>query len=152
MARTTMLMGLLLVTSLAPRAAAAQTPGDSAAIRQAALDYIEGWFAGDTARMHRAIAPELRKRILVVDDKTGLRWVDDMGSSKLLWGTARAYGRQIPESERLTDVTILDVFGNAASVRIDAGPWIDYLHLARFTEGWRILNVLWERRPGSGGS
>lgn len=123
---------------------------DSAAVRQAALDYIEGWFAGDSLRMARALAPELRKRILVMDEETGRRWIDDMGVSKLLWGTARGFGAEVPAAERRTEVEILDLFGNAASVRVDAGPWIDYLHVVKLDDGWRIINVLWERRQEGG--
>jgi hypothetical protein len=34
---------------------------DSAAIRQTALDYIEGYYSGDAVRMERAIHPDLNK-------------------------------------------------------------------------------------------
>src|SRR5262249_46471729 len=33
-----------------------------AAIKQTALDYIEGWYEGDAERMERAVHPELAKR------------------------------------------------------------------------------------------
>jgi hypothetical protein len=39
--------------------AAAET---TAAIRQAAVDYIEGWYTGDADRMERALHPDLAKR------------------------------------------------------------------------------------------
>lgn len=124
----------------------AQAPPDSARIRATALDYIEGWYTGDAERMERAVHPELVKRILVEDPRTGRPWIDTMGKGKLVEGTRAAYGEEIPEAERRTDVTILDVFGDAASVRIDAGPWVDYLHMVRWPErGWVIVNVLWER-------
>jgi hypothetical protein len=35
---------------------------DEDAIRAVALDYFEGWFAGDVTRMERALHPELVKR------------------------------------------------------------------------------------------
>jgi Putative lumazine-binding len=41
---------------------------------------------------------------------------------------------------------VLDVFGCAASVRVDATGWVDYLHLIQTATGWKIINVLWERR------
>jgi hypothetical protein len=31
-------------------------------------------------------------------------------------------------------------------VRVDAGEWIDYMHLARWSGEWKIINVLWELR------
>ena len=50
--------------------------------------------------------------------------------------------------ERRQDVTVLDVFENAASVKVVAAGWIDYLHLARCNGRWLIVNVLWELEPG----
>lgn len=38
------------------------------------------------------------------------------------------------------------MFGRAATVRIDASGWVDYLHLIQTAAGWKIINVLWERR------
>jgi hypothetical protein len=133
-------------------AARAQTPvdsaSDSAAIRQAALDYIEGWYGGDAARMERALHPELAKRIVRADSAGG-DWIASMGASQLVAGSRAGFGREVPPAERKTLVTILDVFGNTASAKIDAGPWIDYLHLARVNGSWVIVNVLWEMVPGA---
>jgi hypothetical protein len=42
---------------------------DQAAIKQAALDYIEGWYGGDDERMERALHSELAKRIVRTNDK-----------------------------------------------------------------------------------
>lgn len=44
-------------------------------------------------------------------------------------------------------MTVLDVFENAASVKVVATEWIDYLHVARFNGRWVIVNVLWELKP-----
>jgi len=56
--------------------------------------------------------------------------------------------RPVPEEAWQDEVTILDIFENVASVRVDATQWIDYLHLARWNGEWKIVNVLWEMRPG----
>lgn len=45
------------VPAVAATPAQAQTAADSAAIRTAALDYIEGWYDGDAARMERSLHP-----------------------------------------------------------------------------------------------
>src|SRR5439155_1374277 len=58
----TALVGLAAIL-LPTHPLAAQTAADSAGIRQAALDYIEGWYAGDADRMARAVHPELATRI-----------------------------------------------------------------------------------------
>jgi hypothetical protein len=37
----------------------------------------------------------------------------------------------------------------AASARIDASSWVDYLQLAKWRGRWVIINVLWELKPRS---
>ena len=69
-----------------------------------------------------------------------------MGASRLVDGTARGGGRETPVAERRSDVRILDIFQNTASVRVDAGGWIDYMHVVKWKGRWMILNVLWENR------
>jgi Putative lumazine-binding len=140
-----LLMVAALGFALTAMPAVAQTAADSAGIRQAALDYIEGWYSGDADRMARALHPELAKRIMNVDS-LGRPWIGDQGATQLVQGTRMAYGTRIPADRRRTDVKVLDIFQNAASARIDAGGWIDYLHLVKWRGRWVILNVLWEIR------
>lgn len=142
---------VLLSLALAP-AVRAQSAADSAGVREAALDYIEGWYRGDAKRMERAVHPELVKRIYLTDPKLGVSWVEDTGAGKLVASTANGGGSGTPVGERRADVRILDIFRNAASVKVDAADWVDYLHLVRTKDGWKILNVLWElREPYRGG-
>ncbi len=60
---------------------------------------------------------------------------------------ARA-GRPTPEAERQQDVAVLDVFENAASVKVVAATWIGYLHMVKWNGRWMIVNVLWEMKHG----
>jgi hypothetical protein len=62
-------------------------------------------------------------------------------------GVRTGYGKNTPKEKQQKDVTILDVFGNAASVKIVASDWIDYLHIGKFNGRWVIINVLWEMKP-----
>jgi putative lumazine-binding protein len=126
----------------------AQTPvsdGDKAAITQTALDYLEGWYAGDAERMERALHPELAKRIVRTNPQ-GSR-LDQMGAMTLVQYTRRGGGKNTPKEKQQKDVVILDVFENAASVKAVASDWIDYLHVAKFNGKWVIVNVLWELKP-----
>ena len=141
---------VLLLLIGGPVPARAQTPQDSLGIRHAALDYIEGWYAGDGDRMARALHPELAKRIMV-SDTLGNVWISGMGATQLVRGTRAGGGTRTPAAERRTEVRILDIFQNAASAHIDAGGWIDYLHLVKWRGQWVILNVLWEVRQSAGG-
>jgi hypothetical protein len=140
---------IILVVILTPAPAAAQSAQDSAAISSTALDYIDGWWSGDAQRMASALHPELVKRIRGADPNTGREWIDDQGASRLVRGAARGGGRETPRADRRSDVRILDIFHNTASVRVDAGAWVDYMHMVRWGGRWVILNVLWEMRKPS---
>lgn len=120
--------------------------GDKAAIKAAALDYIEGWYEGNAERMERALHPDLAKRIVHTNDK-GQSRLDQMSAVTLVQGTRRGFGKNTPKEEQIKEVTVLDAFQNAASVKIIAADWIDYLHIAKFNGRWVIVNVLWELKP-----
>lgn len=123
----------------------AEEAADREAIRQTALDYIEGYYEGNGERMERALHPELAKRIVMT--REGLSMLQNMGSSQLIAGTKIGGGKNTPKDKQRKEVKVLDVFGNAASVRIDATDWVDYLHVAKWNGRWVIVNVLWELRP-----
>lgn len=118
---------------------------DKTAITNTALDYIEGWYSGDAERMERALHPDLAKRIVMTRD--GRSQLQQMSAMGLVQGVKRGGGKQTPPEKQQKDVTILDVFENAASVKVVASDWIDYLHIAKFNGRWVIVNVLWELKP-----
>lgn len=136
-------------------AASAQAPAptpsanpqaDRAAITQTALDYIEGWYEGNAERMERALHPELAKRIVRTNPQ-GQSRLDQMGAMTLVQFTRRGGGNRTAKENQQKDVTILDVYENAASVKVVAYEWIDYLHVAKSNGRWLIVNVLWELKP-----
>jgi len=124
----------------------AQTAADSNGIRQAALDYIEGYYEGDGARMERALHPELAKRIVRTNDQ-GRSQLGQMSAMTLVLGTRAGGGKDTPVADRRKDVTIFDIYQGAASAKIYASGWVDYLHLGKWNGRWVIVNVLWELHP-----
>jgi Putative lumazine-binding len=128
-----------------PTKDASQTENE--AIKQTALDYIEGWYEGNAERMERALHPELAKRIVRTDPKSGRSNLGQMSAMSLVQGTRRGGGKETPKEKQQKDVTILDVFENSASVKVVASEWIDYLHVAKWNGRWVIVNVLWELKP-----
>lgn len=137
---------LAAVLVVLPVALPAQAAADSAGIRQAALDYIDGYYTGDGARMERAVHPELAKRIVRTNEQ-GRSQLGQMSAMSLVMGTRAGGGKDTPMAERRDDVTILDIYQNAASAKIYASGWVDYLHLAKWNGRWVIVNVLWELHP-----
>src|SRR5688500_7673636 len=120
------------------------TAVDSARIRAAALDYVDGWYTGDAARMERAVHADLAKRIWRPDPERGGNRMENQTAMTLVQGTRRGWGRETPEPLRRREVEILEIFGNAASARARMTDWIDLMHLARVNGEWKIVNVLWE--------
>ena len=129
-----------------PNGGDATLEADEEAIRKAALDYIEGWYEGNSERMERALHPELAKRIVRTNPQGQSRF-DSMSALALVQGVKRGGGKQTPKEKQIKEVVILDVYENAASVKIVASDWIDYLHIAKFNGRWVIVNVLWELKP-----
>jgi putative lumazine-binding protein len=142
-------VSLLLTLASTARAQTTASNADAAAIRQTALDYIEGWYEGNAERMERALHPELAKRIVRTNPQNNQSRLDQMGAMSLVQGTRRGGGRNTPKERQQKDVTILDVYESAASVKIIASDWIDYLHVAKFNGRWVIVNVLWELKPAT---
>lgn len=121
-----------------------QSASDAELIKQTALDYIEGWYENNAERMERALHPDLAKRIVRSDDK-GRYMIGQMSAMGLVQAT-RGH-EPTPKDKMQKDVTVLDIFGNAASAKIVASEWVDYLHLAKWRGRWVIVNVLWELKP-----
>ncbi len=91
---------VLFITVLAVCAVAA--PGDREEIRKAALDYIEGWYDGDGARMESALHPELAKRMVFTNenDKSELH---RMGAMSLVQRTRSGGGKKTPNEKAAHD-------------------------------------------------
>jgi hypothetical protein len=141
------LLAILIACAAEVRAQSTNSAeADKAAIKQTALDYIEGWYEGDAERMERALHPELAKRIVRTNPQ-GQSRLDQMSAMTLVTYTRRGGGKQTPKEKQQKDVTILDVFENAACAKIVASEWVDYLQLARSNGRWVIVNVLWELKP-----
>jgi hypothetical protein len=109
------------------------------AIKQAALDYIEGWYQGNAVRMDRALHPRLAKRRVT---PAGEVW--DVSKEWMVEATGNGRGRlESPDNGR-KEVIVLDATDTMGSVKIISEKFVDYLHLAKENGRWVILNALWD--------
>ena len=122
---------------------------DRAAIRQAALDYADGYYEGSAERMARAVHPALLKRGLLPPGATD-RFLVLMNAETLIDLTASGRGK-LPAADRHLDFALLDLRDDVASARIFTAQFDDYLLLAKQGGRWRIVSVLWQV-PASAGS
>jgi Putative lumazine-binding len=120
------------------------TSTDEAAVVATALDYFEGWFDGDPARMERALHPELAKR--PGDAEPGS--LGTLTAQEMIDATAAGIGRTRDVPDRQIRVEVVDVFGNIASAVVRSAVYHEYIHLVRTPDGWKIANALWQWMPG----
>ncbi len=121
------------------------SPEDRQRIVASATDYIESWIAGDGDRMARCMHPELVKRSLEPDPQTGGCKVETLTRAEMVAETADGEGGVDAGPYQ---VSVLDAYGDLATVSVLSAAYMDYLHIARCGEAWLILNVLWQPRIG----
>jgi hypothetical protein len=136
----------LILTLLFVVSAAAQSDPEREAIKRTALNYAEGWYEGNADKMESSLHPDLAKRIVRTNDK-GQSGLGQMSAMSLVQGTRAGSGKQTPTAEQQKDVTILDMIGGAATVKLEMRDWVDYMHIGKFNGKWVIINVLWELKP-----
>lgn len=117
-----------------------QSPSDTAAIEAIVRDYIEGWYSGNVERMDRALHAELVKRTARTEDPDSLR---EVTKARMIELTAEGGGDALDPA---MEIEIDDVATDIAAARVVSPEYVDYLHLARTSDGWRIANVLFRNR------
>jgi peroxiredoxin len=133
------LLHVLSVLNGACGASASIEPATRAAIVRASLDYVEGWYLGDAARLRRALHPALAKRKLTTDERGQAR-LREITAQGLLDGVkVRGLG-----PGQSVDVTVFDVHKHMATVKIVSPLFVDYAQLVLWNGEWKITNVVWE--------
>jgi hypothetical protein len=114
-----------------------------AAIKRTVLDYFEGWFEGDAARMERALHPELAKRSLR-SDVAGTETLATASAQSMIQATAEGIGKSRDPGDRRIEIGIEDVSGMIANVTVHSTVYIEYVQLVQTRHGWKIVNALWQ--------
>ena len=121
-----------------------QTQGAEAL--QAASDYIEGWYAGDAARVEKVLHPQFVRRIAAVtvagDD---FFWQQDR--AQFLEAVRRGGDNATPADQRQIKATVRDLARTTAIVRVDSAYYVEYLSLVKMRDQWQIVNIFWENVP-----
>lgn len=144
-----MKMTIILLIAAFSLPAIAQSQEDTDAIKQAVLNYIEGWATGNVERIQESVSPELSKRrvgtagemVVIQDMSRSLLCASAMGNTK---------GVRMPDltpGKPLTpEIKILDVDGINASVKTwnEKYGFFDYIHLSKAGGKWMVVNVLWD--------
>ncbi len=121
---------------------------DSAAVIATALDYGDGFYSGDAARMEKAIHPDLNKVCPMVMPQTGKTFLIYSSYSSLI-ELSRAKLGLTEEANRKISVRVLKINENLACARLTSASFNDYLEMVKIDGQWKIVNVLWTFGPDS---
>ena len=139
---------LVLALALAfPLTSFAQAEKEREAVRQAALDYVEGVYEVDATRIERSVHPDLAKRGFYIKQGETTYSSSPMTFAELV-NLAKTYNKngRVPK-DAPKEVTILDLLDQTASVKLVAVWGVDYMHLAKYDGKWMIVNILWQSPP-----
>lgn len=139
------LVGLL---ALCPRLAAGQSSTDPESVRLAVLDYVEGFYQGDTTRLVRSVWPEVRK-YGYWRAKPDVPYAGEAMAYPAFMAYANGVksGRNKTPAAAPKDIVVYDVQDQTASAKLTAWWGTDYLLLAKEGGRWMIVQVLWQSPP-----
>ena len=141
----TVLVAALLLGALPARA---QTAADSAAIRAAVQDYVEGFYQGDSTRHARSIRPDVYKYGFW-RARDSVRYLGEQMTRPQFDGYTRrvkARGQATPASAP-REIRLLDVLDQTAAAKLTASWGVDYLLLGKYDGRWMISSVMWQSAP-----
>ena len=139
---------LLAASPLGAQSPTARDTSQHSAVRRAVLDYVEGFYEGDTTKLVRAFRPDFFKYGYSRHrDSTSYRGM------QMRWEDAMAYANRVKARNQPTpagapkEVVLFDVLDQTASAKLTAWWGTDYLLLAREDGRWVITHVLWQSSP-----
>ena len=121
---------------------------DREAVRRAVLDYVEGFYEGDSLKLARSVRPEIFKYgFWRARDST--RYAGEQMKYQEFFDYARRVkqnNRQAPPTAPKT-VEVYDVQNQTASAKLTASWGTDYLLLGKYDGKWMISSVMWQSPP-----
>jgi hypothetical protein len=132
----------MLVTAIAVQA---QT-GDKEAVRQAALDYVEGIYNVQPERIERSVHPNVVKRGFYKKD-AATPYAEMPMTYEQLVKLAASWNKDGKRDISIKEVVVLDVLDQTAVAKVRASWGIDYMMLGKYDGKWKITQILWQSHP-----
>ena len=129
-------------------AGSAQTKPDADrdAVRQAALDYVEGIYNVQPERIQRSVHPSLVKRGFYKKDAS-TPYVEMPMTYDQLVKLAGDWNKGGKRDTKIKEVAVLDVLDQTATAKVTAMWGIDYMLLGKYDGQWKIVQILWQSHP-----
>jgi len=118
-------------------------------VEKACLNYIEGFYEGDTVKLVAALKPSLYKIGYWKNKNTGVYDFD----GQMTYRDAMEYAKGVMVKKNFAKpdapkkVEVLDIGNSIASAKVTAWWGIDYILLSKQGDKWIIEQVLWEGPP-----
>ena len=126
--------------------ALAQTVTDPAAVERAALNYLEGFYEGSTAKLRQSVHPDAHKFGFYLQDGDYER--HPMSFEQMLeFAEDVKTNNDYPDENAPKRVELLDVLDQTAVAKVYAWWGSDYMTLAKYEGKWMIVQVLWQSPP-----
>ena len=122
------------------------TAEDRDAIRNAALDYVEGIYNVQPERIERSVHPTLTKRGFYKKD-ANTPYVEMPMTYDQLVNLARTWNKEGKRDTAIKKVDVLDVLDQTAVVKVTASWGVDYMLLGKYDGTWKISQILWQSHP-----
>lgn len=135
----------LLLMATVVVVAAAQN-GDREAIRQAALDYVEGIYTVQPQRIERSVHPTLVKRGFYKKEASG-PYVEAPMTYEQLVTLASNWNKEGKRDTSVKKVEVLDALDQTAVAKVTAQWGVDYMLLAKYDGKWKVSQILWQSPP-----
>jgi hypothetical protein len=140
------LLLLTLMLAALPGRLGAQQPDDREQVRRAVLDYVEGFYEGDSTKLVRSVSPEVRKHgYYRSSPDSAYHALSAMPYANFMrFASGVRQGRNRPPAGAPRDIVLFDVQDQTASAKLTAWWGTDYLLLGREDGRWMITHVLWQ--------
>ena len=126
----------------------AQGASDPEAVRRAVLDYVEGFYEGDTTRLVRSVWPQVRKYGYWRPPPDTAYAGEAMPFAEFMaYANGVRAGRNKTPAGAPKEITVYDAQDQTASAKLTAWWGTDYLLLAKEQGRWMIIAVLWQSPP-----
>ncbi|MCX9155617.1 nuclear transport factor 2 family protein [Niveibacterium sp. 24ML] len=138
-------LALLAIVACMMQPVSARAAQDDATLLETLDAYVEGWYAGDAARIETATHPDLIRRKPALSGTDGAIQLEEIDQLGLLVAARSGLGRRAPAEDRKRMTTeVLDQRSVSALALVETGGTFSYLQLVRNAGRWQVLNVLWE--------
>jgi hypothetical protein len=139
--RKTIALFILLVLGVAVLAwGSTSSSNEKAAVTAVAQNYMDAYYTADAARMQKTLHPDFHKRTLRTVN--GHTEISEDTVQSMVEGVRLGSGKEIPMADRIQKIEVLDVYRDAASVKVVTGRWIDHMHVSKLNGEWRVLDVV----------